>query len=54
MQPHGWWVYDMMLPCYQGAHRTLALFTGLLGVPLVVVGVPLSIFLLLYKNAYHL
>lgn len=44
----------MMVPCYTGAHLKLAMAVGIIGLPFIVVGVPLMIFSVLYINRKRL
>lgn len=52
--PHGWWIPDMELQCFVGKHRIAALAFGIIGVPLIIVGVPLFIFQILFVRRKRL
>ena len=48
-----YWVEDMMLTCFNGQHK-LPMILSIVGLPLLVGGLPLYLFYLLYKNRHVL
>ena len=48
-----YWVEDMMLTCFNGQHL-LPMILSIVGLPLLVGGLPLYLFYLLYKNRHLL